>query len=39
LTLRPWVLGGAVANPALRDCDFTSDTAQKICTVGFNIVR
>ncbi|WP_317205302.1 hypothetical protein [Janthinobacterium sp.] len=33
------VLGGAVANPVLRDCDFTSDTAQKICTVGFNMVN
>ena len=33
------VLGGAVANPVLRDCDFTTDATQKICTVGFNIVN
>ncbi|MES2742272.1 MAG: carboxypeptidase-like regulatory domain-containing protein [Pseudomonadota bacterium] len=33
------LLGGAVANPVLRDCDFTTDTNQKICMVGFNIVR
>jgi hypothetical protein len=33
------LLGGMVANPILRDCDFTTDVARKICTVGFNIVN
>jgi hypothetical protein len=33
------LLGGAVANPVLRDCDFTTDASRKVCTVGFNIVK
>jgi hypothetical protein len=33
------LLGGAVANPVLRDCDFTTDAGRKVCTVGFNIVK
>jgi hypothetical protein len=33
------LLGGVVANPLLRDCDFKTDVNRKICTVGFNIVN
>ena len=33
------LLGGGVANPVLRDCDFTSDVNRKICTVGFTLVN
>ena len=33
------LLGGAVANPVLRDCDFTSDVTHKVCTVGFTLVK
>ena len=33
------LLGGGVANPILRDCDFTTDASRKVCTVGFNIVK
>ncbi|HUP07079.1 MAG TPA: hypothetical protein VMU47_08000, partial [Caldimonas sp.] len=33
------LLGGTFANPVLKDCDFTSDPANKVCTVGFNIVN
>ena len=33
------LLGGVFANPTLRDCDFTTDPAAKLCVVGFNIVR
>lgn len=31
------LLGGVAANPVMRDCDFSG--ADKICTVGFDIVR
>ncbi|MFD2273151.1 hypothetical protein ACFS07_24105 [Undibacterium arcticum] len=33
------LLGGMVANPILRDCDFTTDANRKVCSVGFNIVN
>ncbi len=33
------LLGGVFANPTLKDCDFTSDPANKVCVAGFNIVR
>ena len=33
------LLGGGVANPVLRDCDFTSDASRKLCTVGFTLVH
>ncbi|MGE5622014.1 MAG: hypothetical protein ACM3WS_02515, partial [Bacillota bacterium] len=33
------LLGGRVANPVLKDCDFTTDTSNKTCVVGFNIVK
>lgn len=33
------LLGGVFANPVLRDCDFGSDPANKVCIAGFNIVN
>ena len=33
------LLGGAVANPVLRDCDFTTDVNRRVCTVGFTIAK
>ena len=33
------LLGGGVANPVLRDCDFTTDANHKVCTVGFTLVH
>ena len=33
------LLGGAVANPALESCDFTTDPAARTCVAGFNIVK
>jgi len=33
------LLGGTFANPVLKDCDFTSDPSNKVCTVGFNIIK
>jgi len=33
------LLGGVFANPVLKDCDFTSDPANKVCVAGFNIVK
>lgn len=31
------LLGGSVANPTLRDCDFSGN--DKICTVGFDVIN
>ena len=33
------LLGGVFADPVLKDCDFTSDPANKVCVAGFNIVK
>ncbi|MEO7336288.1 MAG: hypothetical protein ABIV63_06885 [Caldimonas sp.] len=33
------LLGGVFANPVLKDCDFTTDPANKVCVAGFNIVN
>ena len=33
------LLGGVFANPVLKDCDFASDPANKVCIAGFNIVH
>ena len=33
------LLGGVFANPVLKDCDFTTDAANKVCVAGFNIVN
>ena len=33
------LLGGIFANPVLKDCDFASDPANKVCIAGFNIVN
>lgn len=33
------ILGGHVANPVLRECDFSSDPNKKMCVVGFNMIN
>ncbi len=33
------LLGGVFANPTLKDCDFTTDPANKVCVAGFNIIH